>query len=88
METFLIIEKILNIKIDNVMVMDAIERKPDRLADLQRVLDTGALCTGCVSKYLNFGNNLNSTVPFPNATVIIKERCGAHFGSELVCLAF
>lgn len=64
------------------MVKEAINRKQERLDQLKPLLDSGILCTGCVSAFLYTGNEFNTTVSMPNATSYVQERCGPQFGRE------
>lgn len=64
------------------MLRDAVKGNSTYLPLLAAVLESGALCTGCVSSYLYMGSIMNTTAILPDARPSVRKKCGAAFGSE------
>lgn len=79
-ETMATVQKRIGTKINYLMFRDAINGNSTYLPQLSSLLQDGVLCTGCVSRYLHLGAEIDTTVPLPDALPSVRARCGAHFG--------
>lgn len=77
-----IIQNALGVRLTFPMLRDALKGNATQLPELAELLETGALCSGCVSRYLYLGSILNTTVNIVDARPYVQAKCGAWFGSK------
>lgn len=77
------VQKKIGVEIDYPMVRDAINGNSTFTPQLEEMLQSGTLCTGCVSRYLYLGRQIKTSVPLPDALPSVQARCGSWFGSKL-----
>lgn len=80
-ETYRIIETAIGRNLTRNEVIAAMNGNSTLVAELDAVVNSGALCTGCVSRLIYARTQSITSANIPNAIEPAQRKCGVKFGS-------